>query len=126
MLNDNKMEFILTGTRNMLNMYGKIQNIISNDTIDNVDSANNLRIHFDKHLKNTIHINKLSSTLFYIIRNIAIVCWLLDQETTKIMVQALIILRLDYWNSLMLGSCKYNLDRLQKIQNMACRVVVDI
>ena len=98
-LNDNKTEFILIGTRNMLNMCGKMQITIGNDTIDNADSANNLRIHFDKCLKNTININKVSSALFYIIRNIARVCQLLDQETTKIMVQALIILRLDYCNS---------------------------
>ena len=125
-LNDNKTEFILIGTRNMLNMCGKMQITISNDTIDNADSAKNLKIHFDKHLKNTIYVNKLSSALFYIIRNIARVHQLLDQETTKIIVQALIISRLDYCISLMLGSSKYNLDILQKTQNMVCRVVVDI
>ena len=78
-LNDNKTEFILIGTRNILNMCGKMQITISDDTIDNVDSVKNLGIHFAKHLKNTIHINKLSSALFYIIKSIARVCQLLDQ-----------------------------------------------
>ena len=108
-LNDSKTEFILTGTRNMLNMYGKMQITIGDDTINNVDSAKNLGVSFDKHLKNTIHINKLSSTLFYTIRNIDRVCRL--QNNTKILVKALIISRLDYCNSLMLGISKYNLDK---------------
>ena len=120
------MEFILIGTRNMLNMCSKMQITISNDIINNVDSAKNLGIHSEKHLKNTIHINKLSSALFCITRNIARVHQLLEQQTIKIMDQPLIILRLDYCNSLMLGSSKYSLDKLQKIQNMACRVVVNI
>ena len=50
-LNDNKTEFILIGTRNMFTICGKMQIIIGDDTIDNVDSAKNLRIHSDKHLK---------------------------------------------------------------------------
>ena len=70
-LNDIKTECILIGTRNMLSMCDKMQITISYDTIDNVDSAKNLGIYFDGHLKNTIHINKLSSALSYTIRNIA-------------------------------------------------------
>ena len=84
-LNDNKTEFILIGTRNMLNMCGKMQITVSDDTIDNVDSAKNLGIYFDKHLKNTIHINKLSCALFYTIRNIARIYRLLDCDTSKIL-----------------------------------------
>ena len=115
-LNDNKTEFILIGTRNMLNMCGKMQITISSDTIDNVDSAKKLGINFEKHHKNSIHINKLSSALFYTIRNIARVLRLLDQDTTKILVQVLIILRLGYCNSLMLGSSKYNLENYRKFR----------
>ena len=31
--------------------------------------------------------------------------------------------RIDYCNSLLLGAAKYNLDKLQQLQNMACRVI---
>ena len=47
---DNRTEFILIGTRNMLNMCGKMQITIGNDTTDNVDPAKNHGIHFDKYL----------------------------------------------------------------------------
>ena len=35
----------------------------------------------------------------------------------------LVLSRLDYCNSLLLGSTKYNLNKLQIIQNMGCRVI---
>ena len=47
----------------------------------------------------------------------------LDKVTTKILIQALVLSKLDYWNSLLVGSVEYQLDKLQCIQNMACRVV---
>ena len=63
------IKFILIGNRNMFNMCGKMQITIADDTIDNIDSAKNLQIHFDKHLKiqpilinYQVHYFKLSET----------------------------------------------------------------
>ena len=50
----------------------------------------------------------------------------LDQETTKILVQALILSKLDYCNSLLLGTPKYNIAKLQRIQNMSCRMIYQL
>ena len=122
-LNDNKTEFLLIGTRNMLNQSGSMPIKVGNDNISNTDKARNLGVTFDKHLNNTDHINNLSSTLFFVSRNIARVRHLLDQDSTKIIVQALIMSKLDYCNSLLIGSTKYNLQKLQKIQNMCCHII---
>ena len=72
------------------------------------------------------HINNLSNTLFFVSRNIARVCHLLDQDSIKIIVQALIMSKLDYCNSLLIGSTKYNLQKLQKIQNMCCHIILEV
>ena len=40
--------------------------------------------------------------------------------------QALVISKLDYCNSLLLGSHEYQKDKLQHIQNMACRVIFQL
>ena len=50
----------------------------------------------------------------------------LDQDTTKKLVQALILSNLDYCNSLLLGIPKYNIAKLQRIQNMSCRMIFQL
>ena len=80
----------------------------------------------DAELKHTIHINKLTSSSFNTLRNISRVRCHLDQETTKILVQALILSKLDYCNSLLLGTPQYNIAKLQRIQNMSCRMIYQL
>ena len=41
----------------------------------------------------------------------------------EIKMQALVLGKLNYWNSLLMGMTDYNLDKLQKIQNMVCRMI---
>ena len=110
----------------MLNQSGSMFIKVGNDIIANKGKARNLGVTFDKHLNNTDHINNLSSTLFFISRNIARVRHLLDCDSTKIIVQALIMSKLDYCNSFLIGSTKYNLQKLQKIQNMCCHIILEV
>ena len=71
----------------------------------------------------TTHINRLSSQLFSTLQAINKIRHLLDNDTTKIVMQALIISKLDYWNSQLIGSTKKDLQKLQRIQNMASRII---
>ena len=77
----------------------------------------------DKHLKNKDHINRITSSTYNMLRKIQQSRSLLDNHTTKIIVQALVLSKMDYCNSLLLGSPEYQIDKLQRIQNMACRVI---
>ena len=101
-LNDDKTEFLLLGTKH-ISLEGELEIKIGNDTITNSMSAKNLGVHFDANLKGTIHKNKLSSSVFLTIHNIAQIRSMLDMDSTKILVQALIISKLDYCNSFLLG-----------------------
>ena len=78
---------------------------------------------WDKELKGTAHFNQLTSSLYYTIRNIAWIRHLIDRDTTKILMQALVLSRLDYCNSTFIGCTQYNLSKLQRVQNMAGRVI---
>ena len=49
-----------------------------------------------------------------------------SMQSTKTLVHAFVSSRLDYWNSLLFGLPKYQLDRLQKVQNAAARVILQI
>ena len=79
---------------------------------------------FDTELKHTIHVNKLTSSLHLQPRNISRICHHLDYKTTKVIIQALILLRLDYCNGVLAGIPKYNIMTLQHILNVACRIEV--
>ena len=78
---------------------------------------------YDSQLKNNVHVNKLACSLYITARKISRVRHLVDQDVAKVLVQTLILSRLDYCNSLLLGSSKVCIDKLQKLQNMACRIV---
>ena len=71
----------------------------------------------------TTHINRLSSQLFNTLQAINKIRYLLDNDTTKIVMQALIISRLDFCNSQYIGSMQKDLQKLQQIQNMASRII---
>ena len=81
---------------------------------NNVTSIRDLGLHLDNELKSSMHVNKLTSTPFIAIKGIASIWHLLDEETTKIMMQALVLSKLDYCKSLLMGMTDYNLDKLQK------------
>ena len=74
-------------------------------------------------MKNTIHVNKLCSTLYLTLKKIAKIRHKIDVDTTRILVQALVTSKCDYCNSLMLGTTEYNLAKLQGIQNFAAHIV---
>ena len=50
----------------------------------------------------------------------------LDFDSTKTIIQVLIMSKLDYCNALLPGSSKLLLTKLQCIQNMACRIVCSL
>ena len=125
-LNEEKTEFIVFGTHQQLK---KLQNItirIGNTNIIPVDHVRNLGFIMDKFCKNVRHINHLSSSLFQQLRNIWNIRAKLDFDTAKILVQSLILSKLDYCNSLLAGTPECHLSRLQCVQNMACRVVCNL
>ena len=124
-LNDNKTEFIMVGSKNNL-LKANTRNTsvqIGTDYITCVDSVCDLGYIIDNELKCTVHVNKLTNTLFITIRKIAKIRHLIDKEMTKILMQALVLSKLDYCNSLLIGTSEYNLDKLQRIQNMSCHVL---
>ena len=78
---------------------------------------------YNAELKNILHVNKLVSTCYVTLRRISRIRDLLDYDTCKILVQALVLAKVDYYNSLLLGSSQYVLNKLQKIQNMGALVI---
>ena len=125
-LTDDKTELIIFGTRQQLAKIGEVSINIGSIQVQLVDHVRNLGYHGDRLLKNGPHINKLVSNLYLQLKNIQQIHSKLDQKSSKTMIQAIIQSRLDYCNSLLLGTPEYQLDKLQQIQNMACRIVCNL
>ena len=127
-LNNDKTEFILFGTRQQLSKLDTIlvSIAVGNTMVHLVEMVRNLGYIMDKLLKKTAHINKTVSTTYCQIKNIQKIRSKLDIESTRTVVQALVLSRLNYCNSMLQGSADYQLHKLQKIQNMACRVVCNL
>ena len=122
-LNNDKTELIVLGTRPQVSKVGEVSIMISNDTISTVSSVQNLGILFDKELKWTVHINHLTSNLYYILRKVAHVQHLLNEKATKTIIQALMLSTIDYCNSIYQGAPTYAINKLQTLQNMGCRII---
>ena len=69
------------------------------------------------------HITKTYSAAFYHLYNIRGIRKYLSKETTEILIHAFISSRVDYCNSLYYGLPAYQLMKLQRIQNVAARLV---
>ena len=122
-LNDEKTEFLIIGTKQQLSKVKTTSISVGQDEIPCSETARNLGYYYDQHMKNSAHINKLVSSFNVILRRISKIRNNIDYDTTKILVQAMVLLRLDYCNSLLLGSMKYNLKKFQQVQNCAVRIV---
>ena len=94
--------------------------------ISPVEGVRNLGFHMDNLLKNHYHINRICSQLFCTIKSVQAVHSKLDHDRAKIIIQALVLSKLDYYNSLLAGSAKYQLEKFQRVQNMTCRVVYNL
>ena len=102
-LNDSKTEVLLLGTR-QLDIAGTIKVKIGEDEITSTPYARNLGVFFDSNMKWTIHINKMSSNIYITLKKIAHIRDLLTKDATKTVVQTLVMSKLDYCNSVLLGS----------------------
>ena len=65
-------------------------------------------------------------TTFPHIKRIAKVRQSLTKDATEILIQSLVLGSIDYCNSLLLGTPKHHLNKLQELQNMSCRVICNL
>ena len=103
----------MIGTRQQLARAGNVLIQIGDDMIHHTNAVRNLGFFYDKYMKNTTHINRVTSTVYIMMKKISKIRYFLDKSTTKIQMQALVLSKIDYCNSLILGTPKYNLDKLQ-------------
>ena len=96
---------------------------IDNDLISPSDSAKNLGVLLDQHLNMETHMASICNASYFHIRNIRSLKPILTHDALISVVHAFITSRLDYCNSLILGLSQILFQKLQRIQNIAARLV---
>ena len=97
---------------------------VGSHVIQFTDKARNLGFLIDSHLSMNDHITKVCQTAYFELRRISSIRRYLTEDATKTLVTSCILSRLDYCNSLLIGSSQTTLLPLQKVQNAAARLVL--
>ena len=123
MLNDDKTEFLLVGTRKQLTKVSIDGVRVKDYNISPSPSVRNLGTWFDPHYQITLHITKTCSSAFYHLYNIRHIRKYLSRSSSETLIHAFITSRLDYCNSLLYGLPKYQLSKSQRVMNASARLV---
>ena len=86
-------------------------------------SARNLGVHIDHALKMDVHIQKQCQSMMAQLKNIADIRRYLEKQAAEKLIHAFVGSRLDYCNSLLVGIPETYLAKLQRVQNIAARIL---
>lgn len=86
----------------------------------------NLGVWFDSSLSFICHTKKVAASCYGIIRGLRPILKFFDAPTRQLVVQASVLSRLDYANSLLAGINQSEFRRLQRVQNAAARLVTGL
>ena len=81
---------------------------------------------FDSHLSVSTHVTKLCNSSFYYLQNIRCIRKYLSSDTLLVLIHAFITSRLDFCYVLLYGLHKSQIVKLQRIQNAAARLAMNI
>ena len=122
-LNFDKTQVIWMGTRQQLEKIEIDELILHSSTIQFSTKVVNLGVVFDNQLKMSEQVPSLCRSCFFQLRQIRTTRRTLTSDSTKTLVNAFVNSRLDYCNSLLYGVGEGLMDRLQRVQNAAARLV---
>ena len=125
-LNPDKTEFILFGSkkqRERLNVCFPID--ILGNPLHPTKSVRNLGVWFDSDFSFSKHVQNVCKSCFIQLRDFRNIRQLLTHDAAVSVANAFVSSWLDYCNSLFRSLSKFNLHRLQSIQNSAARIVTN-
>ena len=124
-MNDDKTEIMPVGTKAKLKSVPETSSLtLSGSTIPFSYKVKNLGVYLDSNLSIDQHVNFLCRSVFLELRRIGHLRRHLTVDATKKLVSSFVLSRLDYCNSLLAGLPENRLDRLQRVQNNAARLVL--
>ncbi len=123
-LNVGKSELLYASAPNRSKLISSLPLIMGDGVVSPSSSVKNLGVTLDSGLTMVQHINNLCKSAFFQIRSLGKIRRFLTRRTARILVQSLVLSRLDYANSLLAGLPSCLILKLQRVQNAAARLVV--
>ena len=126
-LNPGKTQIMVLGTSRILKLI-EIHGIhlTENICIRFVSTTKNLGVMLDNRLSFKPHIMNLKKHSFKLLRNIRKARQYFSQDQIKVIVNSLVVCKLDYCNALYCGISKAELKQLQIIQNAAAKTILGL
>ena len=125
LINPEKTKLLVMGTRQLSTLPEDFHVTLLSKEIYFVSSAKDLGIILDKSLTYDDHITEVVSKCVTALCQINRVKHLLDTKTIVTLIKTLVFSKLFYCSSFWSNTSKKNVDRLQKVQNFAARLVTD-
>ena len=126
LINDDKTEFMIIGTQQQLCKLHAMNIKVRSSEIRPSSRVRNLGCCLDPNLHMCDHITNICKTAFYHLHNIRRIKKYLSRDSLLHLVHAFITSRLDYCNALLYGLPKEQIAKLQRVQNAAARVIMDV
>ena len=124
-INDDKTDVLLVHPKNFSN--SSVSSIsVGNSTIPFTKEVRNLGVTFTDTMDMSKHISNTCRSAYSELRKISAIRHLLTIESTKILICSLVLSKLDYCNSLLTSIPQYQIQKLQKVQNAAARLIFKI
>ena len=123
-LNSNKSEVIWFTTRRRSHQCPSAPVRLGNDWISPSSSVRDLGVFLDSELTMQAHVGHITRVCFMMLRQIRTVAAQLPSFATKALVTSLVLSKLDYCNSVMVGLPKTLTRRLQFVVNATARLVM--
>ena len=124
-LNAEKTQVMLVGTRQQLAKINSRNMDVLGSTVPFLDTVKDLGVMLDKNLSMEGQVSTLTKSCFHQLRRIRGIKRYLPVEGRRTVVQGFVSSRLDYCNGLLYQAGEGLLDRLQRVQNAAARLISD-
>ena len=122
-LNDSKTEFIVIGSKQQLEKVNISHIRVGSSNIKPSSEIRNLGAMFDTSLTMENQITAMSKAACLSLRNIGSIRKYLTEDATATLIHSFVTQRIDNNNALLNGVPNVQLNRLQRLQNMAARIV---
>ena len=110
-------------------VYNTVQSVNFKSRVSGIKPTTHVRdlgVMIDNDLSLQCHVNHITRTCFYHLRQLRVIRRSLTVDTAQTLVRSLVHSRLDYWNGVLAGMHQYQYDRLQSVLRAAVRLVMQI